>query len=136
MLGCPIERIHNKLIVRLGYAAKRIREGHAIKDSIPFSTSHAKNPKLASMLFIARSTATAINAGRIYFKKNPMAINSPQWFAFTIYSFKQAKWVFVDKAEARHAYVDKRLDEELAKALHAIDESVNKLESGSEIVFT
>ena len=88
------------------------------------------------MLFIARSTATAINAGRIYFKKNPMAINSPQWFAFTIYSFKQAKWVFVDKAEARHAYVDKRLDEELAKALHAIDESVNKLESGSEIVFT
>ena len=124
-----------ELIVRLGYAAKRIRGGNALKDSIPFSTSHAKNPKLGSMLFIAHSAATAINAGRVYFKKNPMAINYPQWFAFAIYSFKQAKWVFIDKPEARHAYVDERLDSELAQALQAINESIARLEDGNEIVF-
>lgn len=125
-----------ELIVRLGYAAKRIREGHAVKDSIPYSTRHDKNPKLATMLFIAHSAATAINAGRIYFKKNPMAINYPQWLAFAMYAFKQSKWVFIDKPNARHAYISGQLDEELAMVFQSVDRSYARLKAGSEIIFS
>ena len=50
-----------------------------------------KNPKLATMLFIGHSAATAVNAGKVYFTQNPMAINYPQWIAFVKYSYKQLK---------------------------------------------
>lgn len=43
------------------------------------------------MLFIGHSAATAVNAGKVYFTKNPMAINYPQWVAFAKYSYKQLK---------------------------------------------
>ena len=81
-----------EVIVRISYAIKRINEGKRIRDSIPFSLNREKHPKLATMLFIAHSGATAINAGKVYFTKNPMAINYPQWVAFAKYSYKQLKW--------------------------------------------
>ena len=48
-----------EVIVRLGYAIKRIKEGYAVKDSIPLSLNKEKHPKLATMLFIAHAGATA-----------------------------------------------------------------------------
>ena len=42
-----------------------------------------------------------------------MAINYPQWIAFAKYSYKQLKWVLVEKPEARQKYVQGILDEEL-----------------------
>ena len=78
-----------ELIVRLGYAIKRIKEGNKVKDSIPISLNRSKHPKLATMLFIGHIGATAVNAGKVYFTKNPMAINYPQWMAFAKYSYKQ-----------------------------------------------
>jgi len=79
------------VVTRIGYAFKRIKEGHSIKESIPFSLDWEKHPKLATMLFIGHSAAVAINAGKVYFTKNPMAVNCPQWIAFAKYSYKQLK---------------------------------------------
>ena len=80
-----------EVVTRLGYAIKRIKEGHPVKESIPLSTNHEKHPKLGTMLFIGHSAATAVNAGKVYFTKNPMAINYPQWLAFGKYSYQQLK---------------------------------------------
>lgn len=100
-----------EVIVRISYAIKRINEGKRIRDSIPFSLNREKHPKLATMLFIAHSGTTAINAGKVYFAKNPMAINYPQWVAFAKYSYKQLKWTIVEKPFAREAYVEGKLED-------------------------
>ncbi len=71
--------------VRLGYFLKRKSEGFSTKESIPFSKNGEKHPKLATMLFIGHCGATAVNAGKVYFTGNPMAINYPQWIAFMMH---------------------------------------------------
>jgi len=101
-----------EVIVRVAYALKRIKEGNKLKDSIPFSLDRSKNPKLATMLFIAHSGAAAINVGKVYFSQNPMAINYPQWIAFAKYSYKQLKWAIIEKPAARNAYIEGKLFEE------------------------
>lgn len=110
-----------EVVIRIGYAFKRIKEGHSIKESIPFSLNREKHPKLATMLFIGHSGATAINAGKVYFTKNPMAINYPQWLAFAKYSYKQLKWVLIEKPELRDAYVRGKLHAEYLTALDTIN---------------
>ena len=77
-----------EVVTRIGYAFKHIKEGYSVKESIPFSMNREKHPKLATMLFIGHSAATAVNAGKVYFTQNPMAINYPQWIAFAKYSYK------------------------------------------------
>lgn len=116
-----------EVIVRLGYAIKRIKEGHSIKESIPFSLDREKHPKLATMLFIGHSSATAINAGKIYFTKNPMAINYPQWLAFAKYTFQQVKWIIHDKSSAREAFVQGKLNEEMQEIFAEADTSFEEL---------
>ena len=103
-----------EVIVRLGYAIKRVKEGVAVVDAIPISTNHKKMPKLGTMLFTAHSAATAINAGKVLFTKNPMAINYPQWLAFSKYSYQQLKWGLVQKPELRNQYVLDAIDDELS----------------------
>jgi hypothetical protein len=53
-----------EVIVRLGYALKRIKEGNSIKDSLPLSTNRENHPKLATMLFIAHAWAGVLPAGQ------------------------------------------------------------------------
>jgi len=124
-----------EVIVRISYAIKRIKEGNRIRDSIPFSLNRDKHPKLATMLFIAHSGATAINAGKIYFTKNPMAINYPQWIAFAKYSYKQLKWAVVEKATAREAYVSRKLDESWKELEADINDSFEEFSKDYVIVF-
>lgn len=102
-----------EVIVRIGYAFKRIKEGYSLKESIPFSLDREKHPKLASMLFIGHSASVAVNAGKVYFTQNPLAINYPQWLAFAKYSYKQLKWVIIEKPAARESYVLGKINEEL-----------------------
>jgi hypothetical protein len=102
-----------EVIIRLGYAIKRMKEGYSIKQSIPFSLNREEHPKLATMLFIGHSAATAVNAGKILFTKNPMAINYPQWLAFAKYSYMQLKWEIVENPSAKDAYVSGKINEEL-----------------------
>lgn len=106
-----------EVIVRLGYSVKRIKEGYTVKESIPVSLNRDKHPKLATMLFIAHAGATAANAGKIYFTKNPMSINYPQWVAFAKYSYSQLKWAVINKPDERDAYVSGKLNEELHNAI-------------------
>ena len=110
-----------EVIVRIGYAIKRVKEGHAIRDSIPLSTNHEKHPKLGTMLFVGHSAATAVNAGKVYFTKNPMAINYPQWMAFGKYSYQQLKWSLIEKPEARGLYVDGIINEQLEEVLCSVN---------------
>lgn len=103
-----------EVVVRLGYFLKSIKEGTPVKEALPITTNREKRPKLGTMLFTAHSIATAINAGKVAFTKNPMEINYPQWIAFAVYSFKQAKWVLATEPKRQHAYVMDSLEAEIA----------------------
>ena len=124
-----------EVVTRIGYAFKRIKEGYSVKESIPFSLNREKHPKLATMLFIGHSAATAVNAGKVYFTKNPMAINYPQWIAFAKYSYKQLKWVLVEKPNARDAYIHGILNEQLAEVLEDVDTTFDEISSDYTVVF-
>lgn len=110
-----------EVVVRIGYAIKRIKEGVAIKNAIPLSTDREKMPKLGTMLFTAHSAATAINAGKVLFTENPMAINYPQWIAFAKYSYQQLKWGLITKPALRDRYVLDAIDGELQEVYEDID---------------
>lgn len=124
-----------ELIVRLGYAIKRIKEGNKVKDSIPFSLNRSKHPKLATMLFIGHIGATAVNAGKVYFTKNPMAINYPQWMAFAKYSYKQLRWAVIQKPAMRKAYVEGILHSELKVITEETDALFEEFCVGRFVVF-
>lgn len=102
-----------EVVVRLGYFLKRATEGHGIRESIPITADREVHPKLGTMLFMAHSVTTAVNAGRVLFAKNPMAINYPQWLAFTYRSFAQVKWALLDKPFKGHEYVMQALESEI-----------------------
>ena len=110
-----------EVIIRVGYAIKRIKEGRSIKESIPISLDRNKHPKLSTMLFIGHTGAVSINLGKICFIKNPMAINYPQWIAFARYSYKQLKWTLIEKPEMQEAYVNGKLFEDLKGLTYTID---------------
>lgn len=124
-----------EVIVRLGYAIKRIKEGHSVKDSIPLSLNREKHPKLATMLFIGHAGATAANAGKVYFAKNPVAINYPQWIAFAKYSYSQLKWAMIDKPALRDAYIRERINDELDAVLATADATFERFSNDYIVVF-
>lgn len=133
MLSIPVMIV--EVVTRIGYAFKRIKEGHSIKDSIPFSLKREKHPKLATMLFIGHSAATAVNAGKVYFTKNPIAINYPQWIAFAKYSYKQLKWVLLEKPNARDAYVRGIINEQPAVVFEEMDSTFDEISAEYIVVF-
>lgn len=94
-----------EVIVRVSYFAKRLHEGYSFSEAIPVGIDHTKKPKLGTMLFIAHSASTAINAGKVSFTKNPLNINYPQWLSFAKCSVKQLKWVLSEKPALRDKYV-------------------------------
>ena len=124
-----------EVVTRLAYGIKRIKEGHSIRDSIPFSLNRSKHPKLGTMLFISHSLATAVNAGKVHFTKNPMAINYPQWIMFAKYSYQQVKWVLLEKPAARDAYVRGILYEELDEVFKSVDETFDSFSNDYLVVF-
>lgn len=125
-----------EVIVRLGYAIKRIKEGNAVKDSIPLSLNREKHPKLATMLFIAHAGATAANAGKVYFTQNPVAINYPQWIAFAKFSYSQLKWVLLEKPALRDAYVEGKINEELDVVLAEANVAFDRFAEDYIVVFS
>ena len=131
-LSIPVMII--EVITRLGYAVKRIREGHSVKESIPFSLNREKHPKLATMLFVAHSAATAVNAGKVVFTKNPMAINYPQWLAFANYSYRQLKWVLIEKPQARDVYINGVLCEEHGDVYDSVEKTFREFSAGYTVV--
>ena len=71
-------------------------------------------PKLQTMLFIAHTIATAANAGKVTFTKNPLTINFPQWILFFKNTLRQLKWTLWDKEQEQFAYVQGQLDHDWA----------------------
>ena len=76
-----------------------------------------------------------MNAGKVYFTKNPMAINYPQWLAFAKYSYQQLKWVLLEKPNARDAYVRGILYEELDEVLRSMDATFDDITADYIVVF-
>ena len=87
------------------------------------------------MLFIGHSAATAVNAGKVYFTKNPMAINYPQWIAFAKYSYKQLKWALLEKPELRDAYVRAIIADELNEVYDEINSTFTEMSEEYLVVF-
>lgn len=125
-----------EVIVRMGYAFKRISEGHAVKDSIPVSLDRKKHPKLATMLFMGHSAATAVNAGKVLFSENPMAINYPQWIAFTKYSYSQLKWVLAEKPALRDAYVSGKIYEEMLDVYDEVERTFDEFTKDKIVIYS
>lgn len=124
-----------EIIVRLSYCFKRMKEGYPLKDSLPYSLNREKRPKLGTMLFLSHSFATFINTGKVYFSKNPMAINYPQWLAFGKYTFQQIKWSLYEKPELQNKYVMNKLFEERELLLNEVNDTFNNIFSDYEIIF-
>lgn len=124
-----------EVVIRLGYALKRINEGNSLKNSIPFSLEREKNPKLSTMLFIGHSTATAANAGKIYFTNNPMTINYAQWITFAKYSYSQLKWVLIEKNKLKDLYVSKQIYKETQEVYDQINTTFNNLNNDYVVIF-
>ena len=125
-----------EVIVRIGYAFKRIGKGHAVKDSIPVSLNREKHPKLATMLFLGHSAATAINTGKVAFTENPMAINYPQWIAFTKYSYSQLKWAIIEKPAMKDAYVTGKIYEELKEVFDEVDNTFEEYTRDKIVIYS
>lgn len=125
-----------EVIVRMGYAFKRINEGHAIKDSIPVSLNREKHPKLATMLFLGHSAASAVNAGKVVFTENPMAINYAQWIAFTKYSYSQLKWAVMEKPALRDAYVTGKIYEEMNVVFAEVDNTFEEYTRDKIVIYS
>ena len=124
-----------EVVIRLGYALKRINEGISLKNSIPFSVDREKHPKLNTMLFIGHSTATASNAGKIYFAKNPIVINYAQWITFAKYSYTQLKWVLMEKSELRDVYVSNQIYKETKEIFDKVNGTFEELGEDNVVVF-
>jgi len=100
-----------EVMVRTLYFLKRLHEGHSFMKSLPVNIpGQPHKPKLQTMLFIAHSIATAVNAGKVTITKNPLSINLPQWIWFAKSALHQLKWVAWSKEYERHACVQERLD--------------------------
>jgi hypothetical protein len=111
-LAMSIPTLLIEVIVRTSYFAKRMIEGHGIKNSLPFDTPGNKKPKLQTMLFSAHLMATAANAGKVIITKNPLSINYPQWIAFFKYGFQQLKWVAIEKEKQMNEYVQEEINDD------------------------
>ncbi len=125
-----------EVFVGLGYAVKRIKEGHSVKESIPFSLNREQHPKLATMLFIAHAGATAANAGKIYFTKNTMDINYPQWRSICkVFVLPALKWALAKKSALREAYICGKLNEKLDAVLMEANETFKKFSEECTVEF-
>lgn len=124
-----------EVMVRIGYAIRRVKDGCTIQESIPISINREKHPKLASMLFIAHTASAAANAGKVCFKKNPLAINYPQWIVFAKYSYSQLKWALIKKPALRNIYVQHRNDKEFNLLLTEVNATFDKFADEYTVVF-
>jgi hypothetical protein len=124
-----------EVIVRVSYFAKRLHEGCSFNESTPVGIDHTKKPKLGTMLFIAHSASTAINAGKVAFTKNPLNINYPQWLSFARYSIKQLKWVLREKPDLRDKYVMEIINGEWDNITDRIDSLWAEYTDGAVIVY-
>ena len=88
------------------------------------------------MLFLGHSAATAVNAGKVTFSENPMAINYPQWIAFTKYSYSQLKWAVMEKPSMREAYVSGKIYEEMQKVFDEVENTFEEYTRDKIVIYS
>ncbi|HFI0772390.1 TPA: hypothetical protein ACGPF1_001520 [Streptococcus suis] len=94
-----------EVLVRVGYACRRMSQGASLSDAVAFSTDRKKYPKLGTILFTAHSVSTAVNLGKIIITENPLAINYPQWLAFFKYSYQEVHYqMFIEPEQKRRFF--------------------------------
>ena len=123
-----------ELLTRVGYTLKELKGGKNIKEAVAVSVDRNKHPKIGTMLFLAHSIEVATNTGKICFKKNPTAINYPQWAAFAKYSYHQLKWMLIDKPKVRKHYVNDKINTELSLIYEDINETYSRMNEKYEII--
>lgn len=114
-----------EVVIRIGYALKKLKEGKSINECIPFSVKRKNNYKLSTMLFLGHTSSCAINAGKIYFTQNPLAINYSEWLMFLKCSYEQLKFGLINKPELRNKFIEGKLDNEFLDIMNSIDETFN-----------
>lgn len=124
-----------EVIIRLGYGFKRIREGYSIKESVPISNDREKNPKLSTMLFIGHSIAASINAGKVYFSKDPLSINYSQWLVFIKYAYTQFKWVILKKPQLREKYIREKSTGNINLIYSEINSNFDEISESYVVIF-
>lgn len=124
-----------EVVVRVSYFVKRLAEGHSFSEAIPVGLDHKNKPKLGTMLFVAHSASTAINAGKIIFTKNPLDISYPQWLSFSKYSVKQLVWALHDKPALRDKYVMDAINDEWDKLSVCMDSLWDRYADGAAIIY-
>lgn len=82
-----------ELIVRLGHLVQSLHAGKSLKEAIPV----ASNRTVRRKLIIAHGVATAVNAGKVYFTKNPMAISWAQIMTLTRYLVPEVRYLMFGK---------------------------------------
>lgn len=124
-----------EVIVRISYLIKRLSEGYSFKDAVPFGANREKKPKLDTMLYIAHSAASAINAGKVALTKNPLNINYSQWLLFAQFSIKQLKWVIHDKPQLRDEYINEIINNKWDILYDSIDEYWKEMLQSTNVIY-
>ena len=88
------------------------------------------------MLFLGHSAATAVNAGKVAFTENPMAINYAQWIAFTKYSYFQLKWAIIERPAMKDAYVTGKIYEELKEVFGEVDNTFEEYTRDKIVIYS
>ena len=65
-----------------------------------------------------------------------MAINYPQWIAFTKYSYSQLKWAVMEKTDMRDAYVTGKIYEELKAVFDEVDNTFEEYTRGKIVIYS
>lgn len=126
-----------EVITRMGYAFRSLHDGKTVKESLPIingKKDNVKACKLTTMLFIAHSLTTAINTGKVMFKKDPMAINYPEWMAFIKYSYKKLKQEIIEKPNLAMKYVQGIIDDDLMEIYTRTDMLIDDFSKDYNIV--
>lgn len=94
-------------IVRVAWFARERHEGKTLMEALPVGNI----PRLRANLFLAHATAAAVNAGKVAITKDPLSVSWAQWLAFFRYMVPQAHWTLLGKENARHKYIEGKLDD-------------------------
>jgi hypothetical protein len=96
-----------EVIVRVAWFARELHDGKSLMEALPVGNK----PRLQTGLFLAHATAAAVNAGKVAITNNPLSVSWAQWLAFFRYLLPQAHWVLAGQENARHQFVQGKIDE-------------------------
>ncbi|WP_217467924.1 hypothetical protein [Streptococcus suis] len=122
-----------EVLVRVGYACRRMSQGASLSDAVAFSTDRKKYPKLGTILFTAHSVSTAVNLGKIIITKNPLAINYPQWLAFFNYSFQEVHYRLFLEPEQKRKFFEENDDLQYDQIYSDIDTIFDEVLEGYQL---